>query len=867
MEESVMGEEDAAGDGNIDCQYPKKFWRSASWSSSRSARLTLEPVNCGSIHSSGQVAERTSTTLQGPCIPLTPRSQQSIKARSCLPPLQPLSITRRCLEEWPEAGSDDIGEWPYCTTPRGKRDAGKLLNGPDITIDLGSVQRNVEPTELKLKRDKIAFFDKECSRVAEHVYLGSDAVAKNREVLRQNGITHVLNCVGFVCPEYFKPDLVYKTLWLQDSPCEDITSILYDVFDYFEEVREQGGRVFVHCCQGVSRSTSLVIAYLMWRKGQSFEDAFQYVKAARGITNPNIGFASQLSQCQKRVHAAPMSPSSLLRMYRMAPHSSYAPLHLVPKSVNPPGSDALDSRGAFIVQIPSAIYVWIGNSCDPVMERMAEAAALQVVKYERAQGAIVLIKEGHENSEFLDALSKAPHLVDDHDKSESNTSEDNLEGFCSGKDQVDTVHGVGVGDKRVESYNIDFELFGRAIAGGVVPPFSFSGTEIETHLPARETGWGKLRRKFVSGSVKELVTASKTIGETSAPELDAQNDDTASHGYRELLSPGPIKPSISPCLSPMSIFSVSRINSKSPSPSPSPFPSPSSLSFTLSPSSSVWSPFSSSQSPSPVSNLWEPSVRTITPSEIIAKPVSFPSKGPQFSLAQRRGNNSPSLDIPTLIKVSSGIRIGPWICSDTPQEKDNKAVGSDFRFKVFDEISHDLNEEKQEKNLEDNHPTQNKDVWHDEQYNGQKEFQNSTKQTSLPEKYFCDASSEYGSSCITRWEKENAHKRTSPVLYKLPNMEMFNVFNANDLDHRARFILLAPRKACDDLKSSTVLYLWVGSDLVLDSSLGRTLTIERDWERVGHDFLKQMGLPLDIPIRIVRDGEEPEEFWGHFSNC
>ena len=34
------------------------------------------------------------------------------KARSCLPPLRPLSITRRPAEEWPTAGSDDLGVWP-----------------------------------------------------------------------------------------------------------------------------------------------------------------------------------------------------------------------------------------------------------------------------------------------------------------------------------------------------------------------------------------------------------------------------------------------------------------------------------------------------------------------------------------------------------------------------------------------------------------------------------------------------------------------------------------------------------------------------------------------------------------------------------
>ncbi|KAI4975695.1 hypothetical protein ZWY2020_049302 [Hordeum vulgare] len=55
------------------------------------------------------------------------------------------------------------------------------------------------------------------------------------------------------------------------------------------------GRVFVHCCQGVPCYTSLVIAYLMCREGQSFDDAFQFVKAARGIANPNMGFACHSS--------------------------------------------------------------------------------------------------------------------------------------------------------------------------------------------------------------------------------------------------------------------------------------------------------------------------------------------------------------------------------------------------------------------------------------------------------------------------------------------------------------------------------------------------------------------------------------------
>ncbi|PHT49138.1 Protein-tyrosine-phosphatase MKP1 [Capsicum baccatum] len=346
-----------------------------------------------------------------------------------------------------------------------------------------------------VRKEKIAFFDKECSKVAEHVFLGGDAVAKDKDILKQNGITHVLNCVGFVCPEYFKSDFVYQTLWLRDSLSEDITSILYDVFDYFEDVREQHGRVFVHCYQGVSRSTSLVIGYLMWREGQSFDDAFEYVKAARGIADPNIGFACQLLQCQKRVHAFPLSPSSLLRMYRVSPHSPYDPLNLIPKMLNDPSLSALDSRGAFIIHIPSSIYVWIGKRSEAIMERDARGAVCQIVCYEKVQAPIITVMEGEEPLYFWDAFSIFMPLMDK---------------LKNGEDAVESSSKAYPGERKVDTYNIDFEIFQIAASGGFVPPFASCKTEYKTHLPVRESSCCMLRGKFVSGNMKDFFFSTKS---------------------------------------------------------------------------------------------------------------------------------------------------------------------------------------------------------------------------------------------------------------------------------------------------------------------------------------------------------------------
>lgn len=64
------------------------------------------------------------------------------------------------------------------------------------------------------------------------------------------------------------------------------------------------GRVLIHCSQGVSRSASLAIAYLMWKRAAGYDDVFQEVKAARGVANPNIGFICQV--CLPSIMWAPL---------------------------------------------------------------------------------------------------------------------------------------------------------------------------------------------------------------------------------------------------------------------------------------------------------------------------------------------------------------------------------------------------------------------------------------------------------------------------------------------------------------------------------------------------------------------------------
>jgi protein-tyrosine phosphatase len=61
----------------------------------------------------------------------------------------------------------------------------------------------------------------------------------------------------------------------------------------------KNGRCLVHCVQGISRSASVVIAYVIASENKSFEEAHRYVKEKRPLIKPNDGFAQQLQEYEK----------------------------------------------------------------------------------------------------------------------------------------------------------------------------------------------------------------------------------------------------------------------------------------------------------------------------------------------------------------------------------------------------------------------------------------------------------------------------------------------------------------------------------------------------------------------------------------
>ena len=73
---------------------------------------------------------------------------------------------------------------------------------------------------------------------------------------------------------------------------------------FTDAVKSNGGKVFVHCQAGISRSATVCIAYIMQSKKMSLKEAYKFVKSKRPIISPNLNFMGQLTEYQKTLEGS-----------------------------------------------------------------------------------------------------------------------------------------------------------------------------------------------------------------------------------------------------------------------------------------------------------------------------------------------------------------------------------------------------------------------------------------------------------------------------------------------------------------------------------------------------------------------------------
>eukprot|EP00435_Cladocopium_sp_Y103_P063109 s298_g24.t1 len=287
-----------------------------------------------------------------------------------------------------------------------------------------------------------------CSEVIPGaLFISSYQVASDEEALNASNITHIVNTAADVCDNCFPDKFHYLTYYLKDSysaqhkrhikqTCqedansEDITVLLYRTMEWVHEAINKGGRVLVHCREGVSRSATIVIAYLMWRFSLSFEAAHERIRQKRPICNPNTGFTCQLLQLAKKLSSSqaghlsfatyftiielskyfsPAAPiSDRASLFRVMPYHPKEPfLLLVPADLQP-GQTHFDPRFGWVAQSGLQFILWMGSQVPDAeaVREAVEAHKRRVEFFERCQCQLLIVKEGEEVPQLWHVLGE-----------------------------------------------------------------------------------------------------------------------------------------------------------------------------------------------------------------------------------------------------------------------------------------------------------------------------------------------------------------------------------------------------------------------------------------------------------------------------
>ena len=150
---------------------------------------------------------------------------------------------------------------------------------------------------------------------AAAIYVGNDAAARDADVLRHHGITHVVNTTSNLANyhvgafRYLRWDVVAAPT----HPPQRLLSFVRPLFEFLDEALAAGDSVLIHCLAGAHRAGTTGCLALMHKTSCTRREAVRAAKAARPCINP-IASPELLA----RYEAARVPPKRIRDLLRLA---------------------------------------------------------------------------------------------------------------------------------------------------------------------------------------------------------------------------------------------------------------------------------------------------------------------------------------------------------------------------------------------------------------------------------------------------------------------------------------------------------------------------------------------------------------------
>jgi len=179
-------------------------------------------------------------------------------------------------------------------------------NGSDVESTENSDEIEFLPTVesyVKTTED----FRKSFSEIVLNIYLGDEYQAHDIDLLRKNNIKGIL-CLNHyeknpdILKKYKHSGITHRHITIMDTSNSNITKYLSVIYTFIDSFIKTEQNVYVHCQNGISRSATAVIYYIMRKcfettaykglnkTGKILDIIINFVRKKRYIIEPNPGF-------------------------------------------------------------------------------------------------------------------------------------------------------------------------------------------------------------------------------------------------------------------------------------------------------------------------------------------------------------------------------------------------------------------------------------------------------------------------------------------------------------------------------------------------------------------------------------------------
>ena len=250
----------------------------------------------------------------------TPQQEQSPSAHppSSVPGPPTLAGTMSALHAshggWNTPGEVSLPEirWAMKEYVRGRDlddlTTAEILKAVEEQLGVDVAMRKRELKQIAM----LAVGEADCaSQILNWLYLGSKWNAGDEEELTRLGVGFVVNATqrdeldaheGVGAGErLLRQELRVE---VEDQPIVDISPHLARCVAFLEVARLSGRAALVHCYRGMSRSATIVVAYLMWHNRWPLQQALAHCEERRPVTQPNPGFRDALVALSRRLQSA-----------------------------------------------------------------------------------------------------------------------------------------------------------------------------------------------------------------------------------------------------------------------------------------------------------------------------------------------------------------------------------------------------------------------------------------------------------------------------------------------------------------------------------------------------------------------------------